>query len=384
MDKLAPARQALLLRALGDRPEGVPVSRIVEAAKSETPEVREAAVSVLAKLGDAASLPILLDAALGDGDAATAAREGLKTLQGSEVNTLILAKLGEADAKAKVVLLEIAAARRIPDAIDAARQAMTASEEGVRKAAIAALGQLVELKDVDILIVRAFTSEDTPEKTAAQEALQIAALRMADREAISARLGESLASTSQKNQIFVLELLGRLAGPSALETVVTYAKSSDDSLKDAATRVLGDWPNPAAAQALLDIARTDKEQKYQIRALRGYIRIGRQLQLPDNEKLNMFRTAMETAKRPDEQQLALDILSRIPSAETLQLAASYVSQPALKDAAADAAVKIAQRLIHSDPEAVAQAMQKVVDARVGAKTGKQARQLLAQAKGSAT
>ena len=35
-----PARHALLLRALGDRPEGVPESRLVEAAKSQVSEVR--------------------------------------------------------------------------------------------------------------------------------------------------------------------------------------------------------------------------------------------------------------------------------------------------------------------------------------------------------
>ena len=66
------------------------------------------------------------------------------------------------------------------------------------------------------------------------------------------------------------------------------------------------------------------------------------------------------------------------------MAASYVSQPAVKDDAAEAAVKIAQRLIHSDPAAVEQAMQKVVNAKVGGDSGNQARQLLAQAKGSAT
>ena len=53
----------------------------------------------------------------------------------------------------------------------------------------------------------------------------------------------------------------------------------------------------------------------------------------------MFRTAMEAAKRNEEKRLALDILSRIPSAETLQLAASYVGESSLKDSAAGKAVR---------------------------------------------
>lgn len=384
LDKLPPARQALLLRALGDRQEGVPMPRIEAAAKSAVPEVREAAVAVLAKRGEPSAVPILMEAALGAGQSATDAKEGLKALKAADVDALILARLAESGAKDKVVLLEIAAARRIAAALDVARQAMTAADESVRLAAIAALGQLVELKEIDVLIGPAFASGDTAEKKAAQESLRTAALRLADREGVSARLGKSLAGMTPEGQVFVLELLGRLAGPSALETVVQNARSSDDALKDAATRVLGDWPNPSAAAALLNIARTDRDLKYQIRALRGYIRIARQLQLPDDEKLKMFHTAMGIAKRTDEQRLALDILSRIPSAETLQLAASYVSQEELKNEAADAAVTIARLLIRSDPQAVERAMLKVVNAKVGGKPGNQARQLLNQAKGSAT
>ena len=114
---------------------------------------------------------------------------------------------------------------------------------------------------------------------------------------------------------------------------------------------MGDWPNAEAADALLDLAKTDPENKYRVRALRGYIRIARQLQLPDDAKLAMFRTAMETAKRDEDKQLALDILTRIPSAETLKLAVSYVDEAGLKDAAADAAVKIATKLVGQQPKA---------------------------------
>ena len=128
------------------------------------------------------------------------------------------------------------------------------------------------------------------------------------------------------------------------------------------------------------MAKTDPENKYRVRALRGYIRIARQLQLPEESKLAMFQTAMETAKRNEDKQVALDILSRIPSAKTLQLAVSYVDDAALKNAAADAAVKIAAKLVGRQPKVVAEAMQKVVDAQVGGNPGSRAQQLLDQAK----
>ena len=82
------------------------------------------------------------------------------------------------------------------------------------------------------------------------------------------------------NQSYLLDLLGKVSGPNALAAVVAGAKSADPALKDAATRVLGEWLNADAAPALLDIAQHDPETKYQVRALRGYIRIARQLDVP--------------------------------------------------------------------------------------------------------
>jgi hypothetical protein len=203
---------------------------------------------------------------------------------------------------------------------------------------------------------------------------------MPDRDACAAALAPLVLGRPAAEQEYVLDLLGKLAGKRALAEVVGMAKSSDAALKDAATRVLGEWPNADAADALLEIAKKDGEQKFQIRALRGYIRIARQLQLADDVRLAMFRTAMEVAKRNEDKQVALDVLSRIPSVETLRISASYLNNPPLKNAAAEAAVKIAAKLVGPEPKAVAEAMQQVVDAKIGGNPGNKAQQLLDQAK----
>jgi len=94
----------------------------------------------------------------------------------------------------------------------------------------------------------------------------------------------------------------------------------------------------------------------------------------------MFRIAMEVAKRNDEKQLALDVLTRIPSVETLEIAVAYLDKPGLKNAAAPAAVKIAPKRGAGDAKAGAAAMQKVLDAGVRGNPGARATQLLDQAK----
>jgi HEAT repeat protein len=380
LDKLPPERESLLLRALADRKDPAPTPAVMAASKSQSPAVRQAAIFVLAKHGDASATPILLEAAISDAEVAQTAKDGLKNLPGKEADAALLTRLTDADAKAKALLFEILAARRVAAATPAVRAALADASEPVRLAAIAALGRLAEPGDVDPLADKALAGGSPAERAAAQAALRMAALRMSDRDACAAKLAARLDGAAAENQAFLLGLLGKVSGQKALEAVAANVKSANPAIKDAATRVLGEWLSAEAAPMLLEIVKNDSDAKYQIRALRGYVRIARQLQLPAETKLTMFRTAMEAAKRPEEKRLALDILSRIPSATTLQLAASSVGEPALKDAAADAAVKIAGKLVGQDPKAVAEAMQKVVDANVAGVVGSRAKQLLGQAK----
>ncbi len=381
LKNLAPERQALLLRALADRQEPAPTPAVMAAAKSESPEVREAAIYVLAKYGDASAAAILLDAALGDAAVAQSAKDGLKNLPGQEVDAAILARLAGADAKKKSILFDILAVRRIAAAAPAVREALADGDELVRLAALAALGHLAELNDIDLLAGKALDANqgNANETNAAKSALQMAVLRMSDRDACAAKLAAGINGASDENRDFLLALLGKMSGPKALEIVIANVKSDNPATKDAATRVLGAWLNADAAPALLDIVKNDPDGKYQTRALRGYIRIARQLQLPAETKLAMFKTVMETAKREQEKQLALDILTRIPSSNSIAVAVSYLGQPELKNAAATAAVKIAGKLVSQDPKAVADAMQKVVDAGVPDDLANRAKHLLGQA-----
>ena len=383
LPKLSPERQAVLLRAIGDRKEAAPASLFLAASKSDSPVIREAAIEVLAKHGDASAAAVLLDAALTDAAVAQSAKEGLTNLPGQEVDAAILARLSGADPKAKALLIELLGSRRAVTATAAVREALGDSNPPVRLAAIAAFGWLAGPQDFDVLIGKALAAGNPTETSAAQTALRMAALRTSDRDACAAKLAGSLAGASAANQKYLLELLGRVSGQKALEAVVAGVKSTDPAVKAASARVLGEWLSADAAPALLEIVKTDADVKYQTRALRGYIRIARQLKLAPETRLAMFRTAMELAKRNEEKKIALEILPRIPSAATLSVAVSYLGAPGLKDPAADAAVKIAGKLVGRDPKPVAAELQKVVDANVAGDPGARAKQLLGQAKAAA-
>ncbi len=378
-DGFAPDRKPLVLLALGDRVDSVPLALALASVKSDDAALREAAVRVLARSGDASALTILLDTALDEGDAARTARERLRTLNDKRVDAAILERLKDADASPRVVLLELAGARGIVAALAAAREALSAENEQVRQAAIGALGQLIDLGEFDLLLDRALGETGSPETMPARAALRTAALRTDKRDECSTLLAARLEKASPEARAYLLELLGQLGSRPALEAVAAAARSNVGELKDAATKVLGEWPNADAAPELLRIAREDSEQKYRVRALRGYLRVARQLQIPGESRLEMFQTAMQTAQRDEEKQLALDVLTRIPSAETLKLAGSYLKEPALVNDAATAVVKIAPKLTAADSKVVAEVLAAVANSNADAQTTARAKQLLERA-----
>ncbi len=154
------------------------------------------------------------------------------------------------------------------------------------------------------------------------------------------------------------------------------AKGDDDQVQDAAFRVLGEWMTADAAPKLLELARTTTNAKFKVRALRGYIRIYRQLSLPAEQRIAMFGEAMALADRVEEKKLAVEALGRAPDAKALALALTYLDNPELKEEACKAAVAIAEKLSRSDRAAVAAAMAKVIPATQNEDVAKRAKTVL--------
>jgi hypothetical protein len=94
----------------------------------------------------------------------------------------------------------------------------------------------------------------------------------------------------------------------------------------------------------LDLAQTAAEDRFQVRALRGYLRIARQFDLPPEERIAMCEKAFAAARRPQEQQLVLETIERYPTPSSLALAIRAMKVAGLKEDATAATLAIAQHL----------------------------------------
>ena len=267
----------------------------------------------------------------------------LADLPGKEWTTIWPRVCRRRTGKSRLLLIQLAGRRRI----EAVAALLKAADDPTRRSAPRPSRRWAipsDCRDLPILIARVAIPENAEEAKAAEQALRTACDRMPDREACAASSPRPAAGSPVPAKGTLLEILTAMGGPKALKAVGAAAKDANPELQEAASRLLGEWMSVDAAPVLLDLAKTAPDAKYETRALRGYIRLARQFSLPDDERAEMCRAALATAKRDAEKKLVLDVLQRYPSLDMLKLAVETAKIPALKNEAAAASLAIAEKI----------------------------------------
>ncbi|MHB8956160.1 MAG: HEAT repeat domain-containing protein [Pirellulaceae bacterium] len=327
-------RQGLLIVALADRGEPQVLPAVLQAAQSNDAQLRILALRTLKRVGNASCVPALLEAAAeGSDEVSQAAMESLESLQDKAVDDQVAQQLSESQGKMRIVLIELATRRRIAAATPALWLAADDADPAVRAAALAGLGAMIETADLPKLIARLTSTKQEQEATALDEALREVCLRSADREMVAAQLAAALPTGDGPVKARILETLAVVGGATSLDAVAAAARSSNAELRDAAFRVLGQWTSVDAAPIILDLHKTVGDERLKGRAIRAYVRIARQFDMPADRRAAMCRTALETADRDVDKRLVLEVLLRYPSDEMQAIALEAAKVPALRDEA---------------------------------------------------
>ena len=336
---------ALMLYAMSDRPNGAISSTIVRALEQGSPAVQKAAVTALGRMGDESCLANLLELASGtDKELAALAEEAIEALPGERVNAQLVSMLPASNAALSVKILEAIGHRGIR-CTDAIAPMLDHANAEVRQAALFAASKTISQDELSLLVDRLLKSSSDANGAAIRDALKVASIRMPDREATAAELASAMKNTdSTAAKVALLDTLGAMGGPTALQTIRNAALEGDAPLQDAATRALGRWMTVDAAPVLLELSTSLQEGKYKVRALRGYLRLTRQFQFSDQDRAAMCRSALKAATRADEQKLVLEILQRYPSAYTLDVAKEAQQIEGIASEAKQATDAIAKQL----------------------------------------
>ena len=349
----APAdRAALILVAMADRPATVDVPAIMKAASSEVKSVRLAALKALGSVGNVACVSTLLNATKdADKELTDTVVVALSQISDAKVDGELAKRMNDANGSVLVVLIRALGERGVP-ASDGMIKALENADVAVRSAAFTALGDTLPANRLSVLINQFLAPKYAIDQDAASVSLKTAAIRMPDREACANELTDALAKAKKADlKAKVIEILGAVGGTKALTTVGESALSGEEASKDSATKVLGNWMTIDAAPVLLSLSEKMPDDKYRVRAVKAYLRIARQFDMPLPQRVAMAESAIKIARQPEEKKLVLDVLKRNPSLEMLQLAVKLAESQDIKADAVAAANEIAGK-IQNQPEKV--------------------------------
>ncbi len=318
IDQLSPQRQAMALICLGDLGDSVGIEAAKQLVESDHPQTALRAVQTLTKLGGwndveypvkAISKPEIAD---GVARALADARQEKFDRIAIDQLTALASQQAASSIHMQQAVIQYAVSRRLAAATEALLTIGIQGTPPLRTAALEAVGATVSEEQFPSVLNRLTTGELTDDDELKAAMLHNAMVKL-PRATTAAVISAELAGADSATKALLLEQLGFLGGKKALQIVSAAARSDDDATVDAATRVLGQWLTADVADELWKLASELPSGKYQRRALRGYLRVGRQLDMPTDKRTQLAQSGYALATRDDERLLALEIFRRYPS-----------------------------------------------------------------------
>lgn len=352
------ARVALLSR-VSDR---AAVPYVLAAARAGDESIALAAIAGLARIGGPEVVgPLLEIASTGQGALQAAARATLAKLRTRQPDEALLAAAQQASPPARAEALRALAARATPNAVPALLKVAGETDKTVQAAAFEALGALVDAESLPELVKLLAASKDAAVCETAQAAVVAACRRVNDLDTAAAPVLAALRTAGTEARPALLGVLAQLPSAGSLAALRAALPETDPALKDAAVRGLAAWPKPEVLDDLLAIARTSDRPLHTVLALRGIARLAATAEkLPSAQKTKILVEALAVANRPDEKRLVLGALADMRHPAALDAAMTCLTDKAVELEAATTAVRVAQFLRTSQPDAAKSAIARVL------------------------
>jgi HEAT repeat protein len=348
LDKTIPERQPSLLLVLADRRDDAALPALTKMARGGPSAVRIAAVEALERLNQLSTVPTLLECATADDPAvARRGKTALARMSGKEVDNDLQARLSNATPRTRQVLLELAGQRHLTQALPAILRSTEDPNQGVRYAAVEALGLVGEPAQVTDLVRLAQKTADPKDRDAIERALGN----------ITGRLGPSsvepllvLAKHSDPTlRLMAVQTLPGAGGPAALQAIIKLTADADESVQDDAVRALSTWSNnwpddASVAQPLLQLAASGKKRSHQLLCLRGYLQYLQGTKaLADEEKVARIKDVNALLTTSEAKKSAIGVLSGLLTASSLEQLTLFASDPDATEEACSGIVNLAGR-----------------------------------------
>jgi hypothetical protein len=287
---------------------------------------------------------MLLKLALKGGTDGDAAKKVLDTMRGAGVNAAMAKLLETADAATRGAIVDVFTRRRVDEALPVLAKMVKGADATAAAEAAKALEKLGTAEETAAMADVLVSTGDAGLRGALEKGIEEICKRVPDRQPCAdAVLAAWEKAKAAPARCALLRLMARVRSDKALEVVRKATAEADADVATAALKALQEWPELSAAPHLLELAKTAKDDKTPILALRACIRLAGMKDAPMAGRLDVYRNVLAAAKRPDEKKQAIAGLGDLPATESLELLSKYVDDPALGTDAAMAAIRLAKQ-----------------------------------------
>ncbi|MCP4612658.1 MAG: HEAT repeat domain-containing protein [Planctomycetes bacterium] len=381
LNNLPADNQILVIQTLGKRGDAEALPALFTLAKSGAKSVRIAAIQSMSEIGDAAAVPVLVEI-LNDGDSeiSQAAQESLASVPGHQADQAVTEMINSREVSQRLIALELVGRRRMTSSIPALLKAAADNDQKIRSSALRKVGELGSLTELPALLDLLEQFKSSQDLEAVKRALSAICTKADNPEIYTTRLTGLLGRVQPMQKVALLHVLGVIGGADSLDAVRAEVTNRNEVVREAAISALCSWKTADAAPHLLALAKDSPFSSRKTATLRGYINLIRDESLSTVKKLEMCRQATALIQRNEEKKLLLGVLGMVPSAEALSMAMSYMADPLVRNEACFAVVAISDKIVLQNPDMVAEAIGKVLNATKNRNVTRRAKQVLDKAK----
>lgn len=332
--------QAEIITMLGHAEVQTALPAVSAFLTNEDQEVRLSAIKAVQRIGQTDALGSLLDVMRSGGAAEIkAVKQALLVRDGEDLPGQVAAALPDMPAGAKPALIEVLGLRAADNYLDVVLAEIGNPDTAVRASAFHALGTLATAHDIPTLFRLLSQVENEQEINQVQQALITALQDVDEPSERGARVLADMKNASPEKKSRYLRILASVGGPEALQAVSEAFDRGDADQKEAALAALTSWTDEGAAGVLYRIS-TEANGAVAAKALDGYIGLVNRSDAPPAQRLLQLRKAMENARNLDQKKRIIAEAQKTGTFPALVFVGSYLDEPGLEQAAAQAVMNI--------------------------------------------
>ncbi len=347
LDSLPAKTQLAIMPVLGAMGHSAALPKVMQLARGPEGSLKHAAVAALGDLpGNAESVDLLATlASTPDSPVAEAARVSLVRTPGTSAENAIAAGIVEGSPATRMELMAAVGNRTMSKATSALLDiARTASPE-LRAAAFGALQKIAVPDRYEELIALAVAAPDEVRAEA------VAAVTRSGREVkpLDARSGPYAVAIRKGDgavKVAFLPGLPDIGDATSLKVARKCAKSRKDAVRAAAIDALAQWKDPAAIDAILELAEGTRNQAHRAALMGAFANLLKgNTDIAADKRLAQCAKALKIGLDTEGKRTLLVAVGSILDARALELIEAIGKDPALAEDAKRATPAIKQRLL---------------------------------------